>query len=314
MGGYSSDSGSEMGRKKKKRRRRSSSSSSSASSHSRLSNRNQRDKGRTKRDSPERKYHSKSSRSRSHSKDRKVGSRSSSTHSYSSSSKARHSRRSRSRSRDRKDVKDSKRDSKSDRSNKKGYNDDSSKRKHGLSPALVPPSFPYEAKSPEEQLKLKMQLALKAAADADAALREQGILLGKGKAWNYEEEEEKLASTRLPQLSGIEQMDRAKALDAINAPGFQQASFRTGSKSVTPSQAGDKLSLGNHDAAMFGVGTDPNIPGIDGFGIAAPTNIVIDKDSIAHENLFVDSSIKEERWIRKLMFMRQRKLNGEAMF
>lgn len=149
-------------------------------------------------------------------------------------------------------------------------------------------------------------MALKAAADADAQLREQGVLTGQfgGRKW----EPDDVDKEQQPVRSFKEQLDRAKAIDEINAPGFDAKPFMTGTI-LTPSAEEEKEKLEHHDAAIFG--TNPNVES----RISDKLDLSdLDKDNIAHENFFIDPAIKEERWIKKLMNMRQRQLNGEAMF
>uniref|UniRef100_T1IW16 Uncharacterized protein n=1 Tax=Strigamia maritima TaxID=126957 RepID=T1IW16_STRMM len=300
MGGRSSDSDTERSRKGKKvfRSKRSRSRSSSASESSGSSDK--RKYSSTSKYDPRNRTSAKSKSSRRHTsrnRDRKDFSRSS----HSSRQDRRYYQRSRSRSRERCKSKDSD-------STKKLISNPSTS-----SLSLKTPSS--TAKSTEDQLKMKMQLALKAAADADALLRQQGLLTAKAKEWgrNSEQDNTKLPKPenkwpKEPPLSVKEQIDRAKALEEINAPEFQSQAFVSGIPLSVLAKETERV-FDTHDSAIFGGVTDPNLMTVPKPAASSASKNVC----IAHENLFANIEMKEEKWIKKLMLMRQRKLNVVAI-
>ncbi|GAB6028246.1 hypothetical protein CHUAL_002433 [Chamberlinius hualienensis] len=269
-----------------RRRRRSSSSSSSSSSDSdhRQSSSSRKTKSKRSR-----------SRSRTNSKD---GSRSRKKRSSRSSSRDRRRRhyRSRSRSRSRGTSSNSSSISHSRSSgNKKELRTSSDKSRHATSDT----GTHFKNMSPEEQLKSKMQMALKAAAEADAQLREKGILPNGRICINSVKDTIPVPTTSngADNLTIQEQINRVQAIDLINAPGFAPQEFYS-DRQVSNHGSTDHS---NYDAQLT-----TKLLG----------NPVIEKlmqNELAHENLFADKEIRQEKWVRKLYTMRLKKLNGEAM-
>ncbi|KAG1659947.1 Serine/Arginine-related protein 53 [Nymphon striatum] len=140
--------------------------------------------------------------------------------------------------------------------------------------------------TPEEQLKQKMQKALKAAADADAQLRGIGALEPKN-----EPESELPAS-----LSISSQISRANAIEEISSTEFRPRNF----VSSRGAPKHEEESSG-HETAIFGkaiVSTD--------IGSTLNTNVLIlDENNLADEKLFLNVDKKKERWLKKLAEMRK---------
>ncbi|XP_077991746.1 uncharacterized protein LOC144445967 [Glandiceps talaboti] len=144
----------------------------------------------------------------------------------------------------------------------------------------------FEDMTPAEKTKVKMQKALEAAASADAALRQKGLLQDK--------------------LSVAEALQRQQTLEEIEEDGFVPSTFKSGKES--------KLNVGgmtgldkSHDAAIFG-GNPDNIT-VEPFKVAKPGTIVYkDRGPLASHSLFASPEEKEQRWIQKLEAMRREKI------
>lgn len=260
---------------------------------------------------------------RSRSRSSEKSSSSSSVHKSSKKNKSSKDSRScsHSRSNSRERRKDTKRNnsdwqSRSRHRESRSHSSNRSKREHSVEKIKaenLPATKPAEADtivkvsdlSPEEQLKIKMQLALKAAAEADAQLREKGIL----PAGNETKEK---AVTAAPLLTVQEQISRAQAIDVINAPEFQPQEFKS-KKSLPKGSSLVNSPADDHSTAIFGSNMESKV--IEDRIVTKP-NVILDRlvrDQLVHENLFADATAKQERWVKKLYSMRQRRLNGEAM-
>jgi len=131
----------------------------------------------------------------------------------------------------------------------------------------------------------KLQLALKAAAAADEALKAQGVLLS--------------SSLKLPTLA--EQQQRAAAIDSIDNDEFVQSSFRSNRNEI-PMPSGSSVDA-SHAGAMFSSSSRVTSQPIRAFPAS-----VIDKDSLMHPNLYIGAEEKMENWKVKLATWRRNKL------
>ncbi|KAL5003961.1 hypothetical protein ScPMuIL_017417 [Solemya velum] len=231
-------------------------------------------------------------RSRSKSYGRRSRSRSYGRRSRSGSRNARRSRtRSRSygrrsRSRDRHSKK-SKRYSRSrsrDRSSRAGAKSPNNSKKDHLNddPCACIPGFTEMTAS--EQTRVRMNLALKAAAAADEKLKE-GLTGEKSDSPISFKDQEKYAS----------------AIAEIESNEFVPSTFKS---SRYEKKYEDKKSM---DDFAFGTVAEIKIDPTKKFTI--PTDITV----LAHENLSTDPEVKMDRWIEKLKSMRRKKLEGEAI-
>lgn len=153
-------------------------------------------------------------------------------------------------------------------------------------------------------------MALKAAAEADAQLRQKGILPPGGKKPDLNSKD-KLPSAKAEERTVQEQFYRAQAIDSINAAGFEPQAFI--SDRSLPRAKNATSHPDDHSAVIFGSNLESKA--VENRVKLTP-NAVLDqlmKDQLIHENLFADMAAKQERWVRKLYNMRQKRLNGEIM-
>jgi len=167
----------------------------------------------------------------------------------------------------------------------------------------------YDDMSPEDKLKLQLQKALEAAAHADAQLREQGVLAGSKGSTTASQARAKLQheveTDRKPpaSLSIGEQMSRAKTVLDMDAPGFQQQTF-TSSRSTSGSKS-------KSSDSAFGTAGEFEQEDSKSSVQAALRKI---PDGLAHDNLYGDEKARQEKWVRKLLAMRQRKANSTSVY
>ncbi|KAM9007276.1 serine/Arginine-related protein 53 isoform 2-T5 [Ara ararauna] len=271
MGRRSSDTEEENRSRRKKKHRRRSSSSSSSGSRT-YSRKKSGRKSRSR-------SRSRDLQSRSHSYEKRRRHRSSSSSSYGSRRK-----RSRSRSRGRGKSYRSQRSRSKSRTRR-----DSGNIKAGL-----------EHLTPAEQAKARLQLVLEAAAKADEAL----------KAKERSEEEAKKRKEE-DQATLVEQVKRAKEIEAIESDSFVPQTFRS-SKEVKKSAEPTEL---QYEPVTIGVGTvDTSAPEKERPSANIPTAIKYqDDNSLAHPNLFIEKAEAEEKWFQRLIALRQERLMGSPV-
>ncbi|KAH7961281.1 hypothetical protein HPB52_006674 [Rhipicephalus sanguineus] len=123
------------------------------------------------------------------------------------------------------------------------------KRTHARSGRVRKPGDPLPSRTGNEtdKLKQKIQQVIKAAATANAELRERGLLpSGSSK-------EGAAGSGASTPPSVLEQLERARLIDDINAPSFSQQSFVSRREhGKKDSAAGTSKVVDNHAAAIFG--------------------------------------------------------------
>ncbi|XP_069698526.1 serine/Arginine-related protein 53-like isoform X2 [Periplaneta americana] len=304
MSRYSSESDSSRGddhsqrrsiSNKMRGRSRSSSGSSSDShySYKRKSYKHKRSKGHRSRS---RDRHSKSShRSRHYNKT------SDSSHSLRSrsSSKGRSRRSSRDRSRDRSRSGDKhsrghtrSRSRSKERSRRRSRSRSRSKERSRYRSRSVSknksnsPVILKQEPSTEEQLRAKLQRAIKAAQSADDQLRQQGLLTG-----GSIRKEDLHREPVIPMYPG-------NVLDEINDSSFVQKRF-VSSKSI-----GNQVST---DTPIIDL-TEDSVPTVH-----TVPQVVEDPESIFHTSLSVDPQAKLDKWVKKLFHMRQKAINGEPL-
>lgn len=141
--------------------------------------------------------------------------------------------------------------------------------------------------TPAEQAKVRMQMALKAAAAADEKIKEQQQI-------NYK-------SVKTEDKSFEEQLKFSSAVSEIESSSFNPSSFKS-------SRSDKKDQAPKSEEFLFGTAAEfkPDM-------ITRHTFVIEDPDNLAHPNLHVDPQEKLERWIQKLTAMRKRKLEGEAI-
>ncbi|KAG5269608.1 hypothetical protein AALO_G00203960 [Alosa alosa] len=172
---------------------------------------------------------------------------------------------------------------------------------HYLWPASKRPRRSREAASikaalehltPSEQAKARLQLVLQAAAKTDEALRAK--LKRDEDARKVKEEE----GTTLE-----EQVRRIKDIEAIESDSFVPQAFKSSRETPKASELVEvkKESVSSdwseHQAPL-------------------PTTIVYndnDGDSLAHPSLFLDKEEAEERWLNRLVALRQERLMGSPV-
>uniref|UniRef100_A0A2R5LE72 Putative transcriptional coactivator caper rrm superfamily protein n=1 Tax=Ornithodoros turicata TaxID=34597 RepID=A0A2R5LE72_9ACAR len=283
----SDNSSSSRYKKKKKTRSRSSSSSSddrSSHRHSKKSTRHRRHRSRSRSNSPAH-YSSRRRRSRSTSYHRRSRSRSLSPR------RRPRSRSPKYRSHKSHSASGSRRQSRSlSGSPRRRSNSPSSKSsKHSSTD-----SFPKNI-SDSDRLKMKIQQVIKAAANANAELREKGLL------------SEDAARAKLAAPSVSEQIERAKIIDEINAPSFSQQAFVSRRKDE---KKDSNKEVDEHTAAIFGSFES----------LVSATKEVVPlcnwrekPELLVHENLLESQEIKIERWCKKLAAERRKRVNGVAL-
>jgi len=137
-------------------------------------------------------------------------------------------------------------------------------------------------------------MALKAAAEADAQLREKGVLTSRNRPTKEKTSEP---------LSFQEQINRSDAINQINAPGFAPQDFISNADKLqtndpSGSSATDLFSYDNQQANKSSI-------------TATMEKLV--QCELAHENLFANKELRQEKWVRRLYTMRQKRLNGDVM-
>ncbi|XP_052782525.1 serine/Arginine-related protein 53-like [Mya arenaria] len=284
MGRYSSDSDDEKKKRKKKKKRRSRSRSKSLESiDSRHSSKQKKSKKKKKRRSrshsrsPERRRSRSYDRRRSRSRERyRKRSRSVSRGRY-SRSRSRDRRRRRSRSYD-SHSRSARRSRSRSLGNRRSKRDrDSTERED---PCLNIPGFAEMA--PSEQAKIRMNMALKAAAAADEKI--------KG-------DTQRISSATSLQDS----MAFSQAIQDIESTGFSAATFKS-------SRGDHKDGSTDRDEFVFGTAGELRLD-----SHRKPVILDIDKEDLAHPSLYSDPEERMERWVQRLTQLRRKKLEGEAL-
>ncbi|KAM9542799.1 serine/Arginine-related protein 53 isoform 1-T5 [Guaruba guarouba] len=267
-----------------KRRRHRSSSSSSYGSRRKRSRSRSRGRGKSYR----------SQRSRSKSRTRRSRSRPR-QRSYSRSSERSSHRRTHSGSRERERRKG--REKEKIKEKGKGKEKEICGAKHGDSGNI---KAGLEHLTPAEQAKARLQMVLEAAAKADEAL----------KAKERSEEEAKKRKEE-DQATLVEQVKRAKEIEAIESDSFVPQTFRS-SKEVKKSAEPTEL---QYEPVTIGVGTvDTSAPEKERPSANIPTAIKYqDDNSLAHPNLFIEKAEAEEKWFQRLIALRQERLMGSPV-
>lgn len=142
---------------------------------------------------------------------------------------------------------------------------------------------------------MKIQQVIKAAAIANAELREKGLL------------SEEAAQLRLATPSMSEQLERAKIIDEINAPSFTQQSFTSRRKDEKKDPSRD---MDEHTAAIFG--------SLECLANATKEVVPLcnwreKPELLVHENLLESTESKLDRWRKKLSAERRKRINGVAL-
>lgn len=152
---------------------------------------------------------------------------------------------------------------------------------------------------PVESLQEKMKKALEAAANADAQLREQGILT---------------SMTKNEILTQKEEKERQKKLAAIEKEGFRMQSFQSSAQTGKTNQTqqpvyGISRDL-NHDSAIFS-STDTTILQ----NTAKYLDSVQPKKNgkLASDFLSASKEEKEERWFQRIKALRKQRLEGKPV-
>lgn len=153
-----------------------------------------------------------------------------------------------------------------------------------------------------EQLKQKIQQVIKAAATASAELRERGFLSagssgGQGAA----------AASSSPGPTVLEQMERARLIEDINAPSFSQQAFVSRRDQAKKDVPGASKEVDNHAAAIFG--------SFESLVAAAKEVVPLSNwrekpELLIHDSLREAAEVKMERWRKKLAAERRKRLNG----
>ncbi|XP_006100073.2 serine/Arginine-related protein 53 [Myotis lucifugus] len=268
-----------------RRRRHRSSSSSSYGSRRKRSRSRSRDWGKSYR----------VQRSRSKSRTRRSRSRPR-PRSHSRSSKRSSHRRTRSRSRDREQHKGRDKE-KREKEKDKGKDKELHNIKRGESGNI---KAGLEHLPPAEQAKARLQLVFEAAAKADEALKAK------------ERNEEAKRRKEEDQTTLVEQVKRVKEIEAIESDSFVQQTFRSTKEVKKLVEASEVKHV---PAASGPVSVAADLPSnekeIDLSSI--PTAIKYqDDNSLAHPNLFIEKADAEEKWFKRLIALRQERLNGQS--
>lgn len=166
------------------------------------------------------------------------------------------------------------------------------------------PGDPLPSRSGNEtdKLKQKIQQVIKAAATANAELRERGLLpSGSSK-------EGAAGSGASTPPSVLEQLERARLIDDINAPSFSQQSFVSRREhGKKDSAAGISKVVDNHAAAIFG--------SFESLVSAAKEVVPLSNwrekpELLIHPKLKEATEVKLERWRKKLAAERRKRVNG----
>lgn len=162
----------------------------------------------------------------------------------------------------------------------------------------MPPKTGNEA----DKLKQKIQQVIKAAATANAELRERGLLpSGSSK-------EGAAGSGASTPPSVLEQLERARLIDDINAPSFSQQSFVSRRDHVKKDSAASSSKIvDNHAAAIFG--------SFESLISAAKEVVPLSNwrekpELLIHPKLKEQTEVKLERWRKKLAAERRKRVNG----
>lgn len=137
--------------------------------------------------------------------------------------------------------------------------------------------------TPSEQARIRMQVALKAAAAADEKIKGHS--------------EESRSSINIH-----DQMKYSQAVQDIESSGFMATSFKS-------SRGERKEDKGLKDEFLFGTAAELKLDPSQ----RKPVIVDVETDELAHPNFYTDPEEKMERWIQKLTTMRRRKLEGEAI-
>ncbi|KAK8760819.1 hypothetical protein V5799_027910 [Amblyomma americanum] len=183
---------------------------------------------------------------------------------------------------------------------------DSPRRTSKASPSISPkrvrkPGDPVAPKTGNEadQLKQKIQQVIKAAANANAELRERGLLpSGSSK---------EAAATSSSSPSVMEQMERARLIDDINAPSFSQQAFVSRRDHCKKDAASSSKEVDNHAAAIFGSFESLMAASKE---VVPLSNWREKPELLIHESLKEAPEVKLERWRKKLAAERRKRLNG----
>ncbi|XP_045199637.1 serine/Arginine-related protein 53-like [Mercenaria mercenaria] len=280
MGRYSSDSEEEKKKRKKKKKKRSRSRSRSESIESRHSTKPKKSKKKKKRRSRSRsRSPDRYRRSRSRSYDRRSRSRSRDRY------RSRYSR-SRSWSRDRRRRRSRSYDSHSRSSRRsRSYSPERKSRKNRSSNEREDPcaNIPgFAEMTPAEQAKIRMHMALKAAAAADEKL--------KGDVTKSH------SSTSLH-----DSMAFSQAIQDIESSSFAASSFKS-------SRGDRKEEKSVKDDFTFGTAGELKLD-----SQRKPVLVDVENEDLAHPSLYTDPEEKLDQWIQKLAAMRRKKLEGEAL-
>lgn len=136
--------------------------------------------------------------------------------------------------------------------------------------------------TPAEQAKIRMHMALKAAAAADEKI--------KGDVSRSQ------SSTSLQ-----DSLNFSQALQDIEASGFTSAAFRSSRSDKRDEKPGK-------DEFMFGTAGELKLD-------SQKKTVLVDveKEDLAHPSLYTDPEEKLDKWIQKLAALRRKKLEGEAL-
>lgn len=134
-----------------------------------------------------------------------------------------------------------------------------------------------------EQARIRMQIALKAAAAADEKIKGHS--------------EESRSSFSLQ-----DQMNFSQSVQDIESSGFIASSFKS-------SRGDKKEDKGLKEEFLFGTAGELKLDASQ----RKPVIVNVDTDELAHPNFYTDPEEKMERWIQKLTTMRRKKLEGEAI-
>lgn len=140
---------------------------------------------------------------------------------------------------------------------------------------------------------MKIQQVIKAAANANAELREKGLL------------GEESVNVGAPTIA--EQIERAKIIDEINAPSFSQQAFVSRKKDEKKDTSKE---VDEHTAAIFG--------SLESLVLATKEVVPLcnwreKPELLVHENLMESLDAKIERWCKKLAAERRKRVNGATL-
>lgn len=138
---------------------------------------------------------------------------------------------------------------------------------------------------------------MKAAANADAELREKGLLSETFQEKKSPEKPEEAS------VSIVDQIKRAQIIDEINSSEFVQKEF------ISSSQWGKNKTEVNSSSTSVNVVV--TVPGDVNFKV--DDSWKANPEKLAHPNLFDDPEVKMKKWVTKLAAIRQKKLNGIAI-